>query len=69
MKHKEANERKTTTDAGIITVALLAARYFADNIESSLSLVRYTSLIPNIFSKSWVNRRLHKIGEVFSELF
>jgi hypothetical protein len=68
INHKEPASRKTT-DAEIITVALLAAGYFAGNIEKSLCFVRSTGLMPHIIGKSRFNRRLHNIGELLSCLF
>ena len=68
MNYKEPENRKTC-DAEIITVVLLAAQYFGVNIEKSLCFVRCTGLMPNILGKSRFNRRLHKIGELISELF
>lgn len=68
MNHKEAESRKTT-DAEIITVVLVAAQYFGGNIEKSLCFVRSTALMPDMLSKSRFNRRVHKIGELISELF
>lgn len=68
MYYKEPDSRKTS-DAEIITVVLIAAQYFAGNIEKSLCFVRSTGLMPNMLGKSRFNRRLHKIGELLSELF
>jgi hypothetical protein len=68
MDHKEPESRKTT-DAEIITVVLLAAGYFAGNIEKSLCFVRSTGLMPAMLGKSRFNRRMHQIGELLSELF
>lgn len=68
MNHQEPESRKTT-DAEIITVVLLAAGYFAGNIEKSLCFVRTTGLMPDMLGKSRFNRRLHNIGELLSELF
>jgi hypothetical protein len=68
MKHKEPESRKTT-DAEIITVILLAAGYFAGNIEKSLCFIRCTGLMPDMLGKSRFNRRMHQIGELLSELF
>lgn len=68
MNHNEPESRKTS-DAEIITVVLIAAQYFAGNIEKSLCFVRSTGLMPNILGKSRFNRRLHQIGELLSELF
>ncbi|MFC4672909.1 transposase [Dysgonomonas termitidis] len=68
MNHKEP-ERRKTTDAEIITVVLIAARCFGGNIETSLSFVRSTGLMPDMLGKSRFNRRLHNIGEFLSQLF
>jgi hypothetical protein len=68
MNHKEPESRKTS-DAEIVTVVLIAAQYFAGNIEKSLCFVRCTGLMPDILGKSRFNRRLHQIGELLSELF
>lgn len=68
MDYKEPKSRKTS-DSEIITVVLLAAQYFAGNIEKSLCFVRSTGLMPHILSKSRFNRRMHQIGELISELF
>jgi hypothetical protein len=68
IKHKEPMNRKVT-DSEVITVVLLAAGYFGGNIETAISFVRATGLIPNILSKSRFNRRMHQIGELLTELF
>lgn len=68
MNYKEPSSRKTS-DSEIITVVLIAACYFGGNIEKSLCFVRSTGLMPDMLSKSRFNRRLHKIGELVSELF
>jgi hypothetical protein len=43
MNHKKPSGRKTT-DSAIITIALIAARYFDGDIESSPCFVRSTGL-------------------------
>jgi hypothetical protein len=68
MNHKEP-ERRKMTDAEVITVILLAAGYFAGNIEKSLCFVRCTGLMPHMLGKSRFNRRMYQIGELLSELF
>jgi hypothetical protein len=68
MDYKEPINRKTT-DAEIATVILIAARYFGGNIETSISFVRTTGLMPQMLSKSRFNRRMHQIGELMAELF
>ncbi|MDR1717692.1 MAG: hypothetical protein LBS20_17805 [Prevotella sp.] len=48
MNHKESENGKTT-DAEIMTVVLLAAQYFAGNIEKVLYFARYYKPdVPNV---------------------
>jgi hypothetical protein len=68
MSYKESESRKTT-DAEIITVMLIAAKYFGGNIEKSISFVKGTGLMPNMLGKSRFNRRMHAVAEIFSYLF
>jgi len=68
MNYKEPESRKIT-DAEVMTVVLISAGYFGGNIEKALCFVRSTGLMPDMLSKSRFNRRLHKIGELLSELF
>jgi hypothetical protein len=68
MNYKESETRKTS-DAEIITVVLIAAQYFAGNIEKSICFVCSTGLMPGMLGKSRFNRRMHQIGELLSELF
>jgi hypothetical protein len=68
MRYKEPKNRKTT-DAEIFTVVLIAAGYFGGNIETAISFVRSTGLMPSMLSKSRFNRRMHQIGELPAELF
>ena len=60
--HKESISRKTS-DFEVITVALIAAKYFHDNIVHAISFVKSTQLIPGMLSKSRFNRRIHSIFE------
>jgi hypothetical protein len=68
MSYKEPKNRKTS-DSEVSTVILIAAMYFGGNIETALSFVRSTNLMPHMLSKSRFNRRMHKIGELLAELF
>jgi hypothetical protein len=68
INHREADSRKTT-DSEIITVVLIAAQYFGGNIEKAINFVRSTGLMPQMLGKSRFNRRMHQIGELFSQLF
>jgi len=64
MNYKEPKTRRIS-DAEIITVVLIAAGYFAGNIDRCF-FVRFTRLMPNISGKSCFNRRLHNLGELLS---
>ena len=68
MNHQEPNSRKTS-DSEVITVMLIAAQYFGGNIEKAIGFVRSTGLMPEMLGKSRFNRRMHNIGELFSQLF
>lgn len=66
--HKEPISRKTS-DSEVITVALIAAKYFHGNIDHAISFVKSTRLIPGMLSKSRFNRRIHSIFEFIIDLF
>jgi hypothetical protein len=68
MHHKEEKNRKIT-DAEVITVSLIAAKYFGGNTETAIIFVRDCGLIPNMLSKSRFNRRLHDITDLLTGLF
>jgi hypothetical protein len=68
IKHTEPDNRKAS-DAEIITTALLAAKYFGGNIESAISFVKSTGLMPGMLGKSRFNRRIHALFELLTDLF
>lgn len=66
--HKEPVSRNTS-DSEIITVALIAAKYFHGNIDHAISFAKSTRLSPKMLSKSRFNRRIHSIFELIIDLF
>jgi hypothetical protein len=66
--HKEPVNRNTS-DSEIITVALIAAKYFHGNIDHAINFVKSTQLSPGMLSKSRFNRRIHSIFELIIDLF
>jgi hypothetical protein len=68
ISHKEPVGRNTS-DSEIITVALIAAKYFHGNIDHAISFAKSTKLSPRMLSKSRFNRRIHSIFELIIDLF
>jgi hypothetical protein len=66
--HKEPINRNTS-DAEIITTALIAAKYFHGHIDNAISFVKESGLMPRMLSKSRFNRRIHAIYELIIDLF
>ena len=66
--HREIPER-SLTDAEVITVALVAARYFDANFERALDHMFDYGYIRKRLSRSQFNRRLHSLNTVFENLF
>lgn len=48
--HYKEQKNRTTSDSEVFTVVVIAAMYFGGNIETSLSFVRSTGLMPHILS-------------------
>ena len=66
--HKEHVSRNSS-DSEIITVALIASKYFHGNIDHAIAFVKSTKLMPRMLSKSRFNRRIHLIFEFIIDLF
>jgi Transposase DDE domain len=66
--HKEPVNRNAS-DSEVITVALIAAKYFHGNIDHAISFAKSTNLSPGMLSKSRFNRRIHSIFELLIDLF
>ena len=65
--HKEDN-RRTMSDAEMITSALTASLFFGGNHQLAGNYRQEHNLIPNMLSKSRFNRRLHAIAELMYDV-
>jgi hypothetical protein len=68
MHHIEDRQRQMS-DAEVMTTAIVAAHYFGGNIESARGLLTQRKYIPAMLSRSRLNRRLHRVKEMFLALF
>jgi len=66
--HKEHVSRNFS-DSEIITVALIASRYFHDNIDHTIGFVKSTKLMPSILSRSRFHPKIYLIFELIIDLF
>lgn len=57
------------TDAEVRTTAFVAAFYFRGNLESARMMLQTYGYIPQMFSKSRLNRRLHQLQDLLLLLF
>jgi hypothetical protein len=60
---------RNTSDAEVITTALIAAKYFHGHIDNAISFVKESKLMSLILSKNRFNRRVHAIYELILVLF
>jgi hypothetical protein len=58
-----------TSDAEVMTIAIIAALYFAGNFEKARVYLHEHGYIPKMLTKSRFNRRLHRIADLFLTLF
>jgi hypothetical protein len=61
--------RRVMSDAEVLTTALVAAQFFSSNLEHARCFLQETGLIPQMLSKSRLNRRLHAVAELAYTLF
>jgi len=66
--HQE-DSQCTLADAEIITIALTAARFFAGNFETAMTMLSEQGYLPRRLSRGQFNQRLHRLSEVFEALF
>ena len=68
-KNHQMNLQSKTSDAEVITTAIVAAIDFRGNFEKARSFVKVHNYVPNMISKSRFNRRLHRIKPILLTLF
>lgn len=61
--------RRVMSDAEVLTTTLVAAQFFGSNLEHARCFLQETALMPQMFSKSRLNCRLHAIADLAYTLF
>jgi hypothetical protein len=64
---EEAQQRMS--DAEVITTGLVAMLFFRGNFEAARALLRTPRYMPHMLSRSRLNRRLHRLMDLFVRLF
>ena len=67
--HHRDNLQCQMSDAEIMTTSIVAASFFAGNMEKSRCFLKEHGYIPKMLEKSRFNRRQHRIAELFLTVF
>jgi hypothetical protein len=67
--HHQEDHQCQMNDAAIMTTAFIASLFFRGHHESARAMLNQQGYIPHMLSKSRLNRRLHRIKELFIILF
>ena len=67
--HHDEDPQRQMSDAEVMTTAIVAAQYFAGNLEKSSIFLQEHGYIPKMLEKSRFNRRMHKISGLFLVVF
>ena len=67
--HHYEDPQRQMSDAEVMTTAIVAAQYFAGNLEKSSIFLQEHGYIPKMLEKSRFNRRMHKISGLFLIVF
>ena len=67
--HHHTDAQCKMTDAEVMTTAFVAAFYFRGNLESARMMLQTYGYIPQMLSKSRLNRRLHQLQDLLLLLF
>jgi Transposase DDE domain len=68
MQHQE-DPQCQMSDAEVLTTAFTAAFFFRGNLESARWMLKQHHYIPQMLSKSRLNRRLHRVKELLILVF
>jgi len=67
--HVKEDNRSTMSNTEVITLAIVAVRFFSGNFENARRFLGEQGYILNMLSKSRLNRRLHMLGhELISDI-
>ena len=67
--HHHEDAQCQMSDAEVMTTSIVAATFFAGNMEKSRCFLKEHRYIPNMLGKSRFNRRQHRIAELFLTVF
>jgi len=65
LKNRFVHQKQTMSDDEVITFAVVSAMFFCGNHDKTRAFLYDYGYIPNILSKSQLNRRLHAFDESF----
>ena len=68
-RRRREDAQRRMSDAEVMTTALVAARYFGGNVEHARRMLNAPLYIPDMLSKSRLNRRIHALESSFLALF
>lgn len=63
------NKKQKMNDSEVITTVFMATMHFGGNIEKARRMLKAFNLIPDMLSKSRLNRRIHALSDVIYFLF
>ena len=63
------DSQQQMSDAEVMTTALVAMLFFRGSFEAARALLSMPRYIPHMLSRSRVNRRLHRLTDLFVMLF
>jgi hypothetical protein len=66
--HAEDPQQRLS-DAEVITTGLIAMWFFLGNFEAARALLGTPRYMPHLLSRSRLNRRLHRLTDLFVRLF
>jgi hypothetical protein len=67
--HHHEDPQCQMTDAEVMTTAIIAALHYRGNFELARKYLKEEGHIPGMLGKSRLNRRLHRIQDLFLTLF
>jgi len=68
IRHHE-DKQCQMSDAEVMTTSIVAAMFFAGNMERSRTFLKEQGYIPKMLGKSRLNRRQHRIADLFQIIF
>lgn len=67
--HHHEDKQCQMSDAEVMTTSIVAAMFFAGNMEKARTFLKEQGYIPRMLGKSRLNRRQHRIADLFLTVF